>query len=147
MIIREMSLKDLDTVVDLEKELFSDSWSYKSFLHELTNNQISHYFVLENENIIIGYFGFIIVLDECQIYNIAVAKEFQSRGYGKKMIEFIIDFCKKKDVKWIILEVREYNFPALELYMKYGFKKAARIQGYYRHPLEDGILMKLELRE
>ena len=68
-------------------------------------------------------------------------------GYGKKMIEYIIDFCKKEDVKWIILEVREYNFPALELYMKYGFKKAARIEGYYRHPLEDGMLMKLEMRE
>ena len=145
--IRKMDLKDLETVVNLEKELFSDPWSDKSFRHELMKNRLAHYYVLEKNGAVIGYFGFIIVIDECQIYNIAVAKEFQGKSYGKKMIKFIIDFCKEEDVKWIILEVREYNFPALALYMKYGFKKAARIEGYYRHPLEDGILMKLELRE
>lgn len=147
MQIRKMELKDLEEVADLEKDLFSDPWSLKSFHHEINNNRLAHYYILEDQDEIIGYFGFIIVLDECQIYNIAVSKEHQKMGYGKKMIEYIIDFCKKEDVKWIILEVREYNFPALELYMKYGFKKAARIEGYYHHPLEDGILMKLELRE
>lgn len=147
MEIRKMVLKDLEEVTDLEKDLFSDPWSLKSFQHEIINNRLAHYYIVEEQGKIIGYFGFIIVLDECQIYNIAVSKDYQKMGYGKKMIEYIIDFCKKEDVKWIILEVREYNFPALELYMKYGFKKAARIEGYYRHPLEDGILMKLEMRE
>ncbi len=146
MIIRKMILEDLEAVVNLEKELFSDPWSYKSFLHEITENRLAYYYVLEIDGDIAGYFGFIIVLEECQIYNIAVGKMYQGKGYGKWMIEYIIDFCKREDVKWIILEVREYNFPALELYMKYGFKKAARIQAYYHHPLEDGILMKLELR-
>lgn len=143
--IREMVIQDLDAVISIEKTLFTDPWLHESFRYEIEDNKLSHYFVITENDEIMGYFGFIILLDECQIYNVAVKKEFQHQGYGKKMLQFIIDYCKERDVKWVILEVREFNFHALELYEKFGFKRAARIRGYYRHPLEDGILMKLEL--
>ena len=139
-----MDNKDLDQVIKLENTVFLDPWSYHSFEKEL-ENQFSYYFVLEKEEEILGYFGFNIILDECEIYTIAVKEKNQGQGIGKVMMDYIITFCKEHKVSVVTLEVREYNFSAMHLYLNYGFKKITRIKGYYRRPVEDGILMKLEL--
>ena len=123
MIIREMSLKDLDTVVDLEKELFSDPWSYKSFLHELTNNQISHYFVLENENSI----------DEVKLFkNISSKKIFttiknivRSKKSNEMKNEMEIVFEK---LQWLIdnsKNVKFFNLLKLQLFKRFPIQYSA----------------------
>ena len=43
--------------------------------------------------------------------------------------------------------MREFNFKAISLYEKNGFKKISRIKDYYTNPSEDGILMRLDIGE
>lgn len=144
--IRKMLDSDIEDISLLEKRIFKNPWSYESFKGALEND-FSHYFIVKKNDEIIGYFGMIIVLDECQIHNIGILSEEQNNGYGNKIMEFIIDYCNKNNINYITLEVREYNFKAIKLYEKYGFKKMSRIKGYYTNPTEDGLLMRVDLGE
>lgn len=144
--IRKMNKYDIEEISVLEKKIFKNPWSYESFKGAL-ESEFSHYFVVEKNNVIIGYFGMLIVLDECQIHNIGIISEEQGNGYGNKIMEFIIDYCNKNNIVYITLEVREYNFNAIILYDKFGFKKMSRIKGYYTNPTEDGLLMRADLGE
>ena len=41
----------------------------------------------------------------------------------------------------VYLEVRESNAEAINLYKKYGFEQNGMRRNYYRHPVENAVLM------
>ena len=47
-------------------------------------------------------------------------------------------------VKYITLEVRVSNEPAISLYSKYGFKSLGTRKGYYQDNNEDALIMWTE---
>ncbi|MDO5722361.1 MAG: GNAT family N-acetyltransferase [Actinomycetaceae bacterium] len=47
----------------------------------------------------------------------------------------------RRRVQRIILEVRQSNHSAQNLYRQLGFKEVSRIKRYYRQPLEDAVVM------
>ncbi|WP_099202972.1 ribosomal protein S18-alanine N-acetyltransferase [Miniphocaeibacter massiliensis] len=144
--IRKMKYDDLYRVSDIEKKIFSSPWSYNSF-REIIKYEYNHYFAIVKNNEIIGYFGMQIIIDECQIHNIGILEEERGKGYGKRAFEFIIDYCNDIGINNITLEVRQGNVEAIGLYEKYGFKKMSKIKDYYKNPVEDGFLMRLDLGE
>ncbi|MDL2310433.1 ribosomal protein S18-alanine N-acetyltransferase [Peptostreptococcaceae bacterium OttesenSCG-928-C18] len=144
--IRKMNKEDLVKISEIEKKIFDNPWSYDSFL-EILKNKFNHYFLLEKNDVIIGYFGMQIIFDECQIHNIGILEEQRGKGYGNIIFDYIISYCKNNGILNITLEVRESNVSAIKLYEKYGFKKASTIINYYTNPVEDGFLMRLDLGE
>ena len=69
MSIREMKVDDLKKIVELEKDLFLSPWNEEDFIHELKENPMAGYYILEKENQIIGYIGLWFLGDQCQNYN------------------------------------------------------------------------------
>ena len=64
-------------------------------------------------------------------------KEFWGKGIGKKMLSFAILECKKREIRRIILRVRNDNERAIRLYRKFGFTEET---------IENGIIqMKIQL--
>ena len=55
MSIREMKVDDLKRIVELEKDLFLSPWNEEDFIHELKENPMAGYYILEKENQIIGF--------------------------------------------------------------------------------------------
>ena len=53
-------------------------------------------------------------------------------------MQTLIDFCDKKNVAKINLEVCSINSVAISLYQKWGFRQVGRRKGYYRDG--DGLL-------
>ena len=51
--------------------------------------------------------------------------------------------CREKELKTLFLEVRESNYPAINLYEKSGFKEVSRRKNYYKDG-ETAIVMKKE---
>jgi len=59
---------------------------------------------------------------------ITVQKKYWHMGIGKSMMDYLINWAKSgKIIKKINLEVREDNFPAIQLYSKMGFIIEGRI--------------------
>lgn len=141
--IREMQLDDLDQIMEIENACFSKPWTETGFFTFLIRND-TLFLVAEEKEKILGYCGIVMVQDEGDITNVAVASQNRNQGIGKRLMETLAEKTKEAGVKKIFLEVRESNAPAIHLYEKMGFVQNGRRKNYYEAPTEDAILMMRE---
>ncbi|MDQ1212384.1 ribosomal protein S18-alanine N-acetyltransferase [Pantoea anthophila] len=88
-----------------------------------------------------------VVLDEASLFNIAVDPAWQRRGFGRQLLQHLIDELIKRDVLTLWLEVRASNLPAIALYEQMGFNQVSRRSNYYptASGREDALMMALTL--
>lgn len=139
--IRLMDIGDTDEVERIESDLFTSPWKKNDFLRELTQNEFAHYYVIEDENRVIGYCGFWTLYEQSQITTIGVAKEYQGKGYSKILLDKIIEVSIENGCETCSLEVRVSNYVAQELYKKYEFITVNTRKSYYADNNEDAYLM------
>lgn len=139
-----ISQKDANELFKLDCECFSIPWSEDTFYNE-AKNEMAYYVTARINGKIIGYLGYWRVVDEAQITNIAVKKEYRRCGIGEKLLFIGIENAKKDSLSSMTLEVRESNIAAISLYSKNGFCMVGERKGYYHQPLENAVLMKLDL--
>lgn len=139
--IREMQLDDLDQVMVIENENFSSPWTETGFFTFLIR-QDALFLVAEEEKKILGYCGVVMVPDEGDITNVAVAKERQNQGIGKMLVEELVKKSREAGVTQLYLEVRKSNERAIHVYEKMGFVQNGLRKDYYEDPVEDAVLMK-----
>ena len=140
--IRRMKPEDVDFIVKIEEKAYgAHHWSKNSFLQELHNELAWYYSLVNSENQVLAYAGTWHVLDEAHITNIAVDKDFRKKHYGQALLKRIIDDCYSEKIKYITLEVRVSNNPAINLYSKYGFKSFGTRKKYYQDNNEDALIM------
>jgi len=142
--IRKMAEKDLEQVVNIEKQVFPDPWSYQAFKSDLEND-LAYMIVAEKENAVAGYSCLYILLGEVQLGNFAVAPDTRRQGVARAMMSEIIKVGGERNCDSIFLEVRESNATARQLYLSFGFRVVGRRVGYYRQPNENAVLMVKEL--
>ncbi len=135
---------DLEEVLRIEKESFSDPWTKESFLEDI-NKDFTYPAVARKDGKLVGYTCLWKIEDELQIANIAVDKEHRCQGIAKKLMEWIIEQGLKRACKSVTLDVRISNSVALTLYRKFGFEQIGRRKNYYRFPVEDAIIMEKKL--
>jgi len=56
----------------------------------------------------------------------------------------MLEVLAGRGVQQVFLEVRESNAPARALYTAQGFKEVGRRKQYYRRPVEDAIVLRLD---
>lgn len=143
--IRDMTYKDLNEILEIEKQSFPTPWSKTMFLESLSSN-IYKNFVIEVQKEIVGYIMLYHVVDEAHITNFAIKPLFRKKGYGTKLLSFTIKHLKEKDVVEFFLEVRESNKIAINLYRKFGFEIIGKRRRYYSDTNEDAFIMHLSLK-
>ena len=141
-----MCLEDVDGVMEVDRDCFSIPWSKESFLMELESS-LSTYVVAVDDEGVLGYGGFYMVLDQVEITNIAVIGKVRGRGIGKSILEALIKLAVLGGGKVVNLDVRASNEAAKALYYSYGFKMVGMRRGYYQKPDEDALLLTLSLEE
>lgn len=141
MVVRKMTLADVEAVYKISCASFSQPWSLSSIEKEV-DNTVATYFVAEEEDKILGFAGLWHVLDEGEIINIAVNRDKQRCGIGNNLLTRVLKEAKIKGVKVIYLEVRLSNVAAQSLYEKHGFKQIAVRKAYYHEPVEDAVIME-----
>ena len=129
--ITKMNLSDLELIKSsLEKE-FDNFWNYNIFKQELQNKN-SKYFIAKSNTQIIGFIGFMEIIDEADITNIVVHKDYRNQGIAYKLLETTLTkITNNKKIKVITLEVNETNIYAIKLYKRFGFKKIGIRKNYY----------------
>ena len=99
----------------------------------------------ENEKNVLGYIVFYGTIESTDIFEVAIKKEYQGRGFGKKLlIESMKDLIEdKKNIEIknkFLLEVNEKNKEALKLYKKIGFEEISIRKNYYGKD-ENAVIM------
>ena len=141
--IYNMTDYDLSLIKDILIDDFDDFWTYDVLQEEL-NNPNSEYFVAKLENNILGFAGIWKAVDDVHITDIVVKKSNRQTGIGSKLLEKLIQTAKSQNFNSITLEVNEHNLPAINLYLKYGFKNAGFRKKYYNNK-DNAIIMTKEL--
>ncbi len=144
MIVRSMKVKDLNEIIKIEKDLYKVPWNENQYKYELEENEFSYLFVLENDGIIVGYYGFWVMFENVDITKVSIRKEFQGMKLSNILMEDCINRVKLLDCEKINLEVRVDNFRAINLYKKYGFKEVIVRKDYYGKN-EDALILCKEL--
>lgn len=142
--IRKALVSDLETIVSLEEVTFGQSLGYSFLKQELLENDFSRIYVLEDNELIIGYISYRVVDDKAELLNFLIRAEYRHQGHGKNLFDFVVNELKADNVKTLILEVRVSNINAINFYEKYGFLEVITIKNYYQN--EDGIVLLLEVK-
>ncbi len=140
LIFRAMTTADVGMVANLEKEAFPDQWDEVMLLNEMSNC-LAKYIVLEVEDSLVGYAGFWLIAGEAQITRVAIAKDFQGRGLGKKLTKAKLQLAWDSDAYGVTLEVRASNASAQRVYADCGFVQEGVRPGYYADNNEDAVIM------
>lgn len=83
------------------------------------------------------------VIDECDIYFVAVKKSYQGKGLASQLLKDFISRMISGSVTHFFLEVRVSNAAAIALYQKMGFQTITTVKNYYQNPKEDAYRMHL----
>ncbi len=145
VLISKMGKDDIDGVIAIEKRAYGEHhWSKESFYNELNNELARYYSAFDDKGNLVGYAGCWQIIDEVHITNIAADKDYRRQKIGEQLLRRIIDDCYKNMAKYITLEVRVSNIPAINLYEKFGFKSFGVRKGYYQDNNEDELIMWTE---
>jgi len=137
--IRIATLDDLADILSIENKVFNNPWSKEQLSWELNYQSVADNHVMIARGNMIGYLFSHVVDDDVQILNIAIDIPFQHRGYGKQLLSYFLDQFNEDSS--IHLEVRKSNFPAINLYLEFGFHETGTRKGYYSDG-EDAIIMQ-----
>ncbi|MCR4883110.1 MAG: ribosomal protein S18-alanine N-acetyltransferase [Clostridiales bacterium] len=141
MIIRRMTIDDVDAVYAIDQACFARPWPRSSYENEIRENKCARYLVGVFEDKVIGFAGGWVVLDESQVTNIAILEPYRGRGYGKQLTRALLQYFSNLGAAVTTLEVRESNVRARHVYESLGFFRVGRRKKYYTDNGEDALLM------
>lgn len=144
MIIRKMTLGDIEQVIAIDRLSFSLPWPERSFRFDLTDNPASRCWVAEIGGNVIGMIVAWLIVDEVHIATIATHPDSRRQGVARKLLAHTLQQLKEEGAQSSFLEVRASNFAAQEMYRKFGYEETGVRPRYYRDNDEDALLMTLE---
>lgn len=143
--IKKFDAAHLDGVLRVENECFDIPWSRKSLEEQLYNPNAVYYVILEDERVV-GYAGMWHIIDEGDITNIGILKDKRRLGYAGRLIEKLIGYAEEHRLSCINLEVKATNSAAIALYKKHGFYEVGIRKNYYQGK-EDALLLRRDSLE
>ena len=142
--LSKMSIENLKSIKNVLASDFDNFWSYDVLEEELECDNSYVIVAKVDENTIVGFAGLKVILDEADIMNIVVKKDFRHNGIGSFLLENLINHSKELNLKTITLEVNENNLSAIRLYDKFSFDKLGIRKNYYDGK-SDAIIMSKKL--
>lgn len=169
IIIRKVSLNDIDQLQKIGQETFYDTFSesnseenmksyleekfsYEKLTAEITDENSEFYFATLKDEVI-GYLK--VNFGESQtelkdnkaleIERIYVSKEFHGKKVGQLLYDKAIEIAKEKNAEYVWLGVWEENLRALNFYRKNGFVEFDKHIFVLGDDEQTDLMMKLKL--
>jgi len=146
--LREMNRSDMAGILTLERELFpEDAWTPEMFAAELTQPASRRlYLVAEEGTALVGYAGMMFTGgSQADVVTLAVNPARWGEGTGTALLTALVDEAEKRGYEEVLLEVREDNPRARQLYLRHGFAEIGIRRGYYQPSGVDAVVMRKAL--
>jgi len=120
-------------------------WTEGIFRDCLRNGQ--ECWLLMSSNLNVGHGILSIAAGESHLLNVCVHPDFQGHGFGRILVEHVLERARAGKASTIFLEVRPSNVAACELYDKLGFNEVGIRENYYPSKVgrEDALVLAKEL--
>lgn len=137
--IEKMKDEDIDEAL-LTEQSHNIHILSKNILTEDIKNTNYYYLVAKTtDGKIVGYIGISYILENADIISIVVHKDYTKQGVASLLLQEIFKFAKENNIQRIMLEVRNSNLPAQNLYEKHDFKQISIRKNYYDNA-EDALI-------
>ncbi|MEK7990158.1 MAG: ribosomal protein S18-alanine N-acetyltransferase [Thiotrichaceae bacterium] len=146
LVLRPMLEADLTDVMLIESVAYPFPWTQRIFQDCFKKNY--HNYILENNNILLGYALMLIAHPlEAHVLNICIHPDYQNCGYGRILLNYLLDVARSKVVEEVLLEVRPSNKAAIRLYDSIGFNQIGVRRNYYpaKNGRENALMFGLTL--
>jgi ribosomal-protein-alanine N-acetyltransferase len=145
--VRPMLESDVATIIQIERDSYPFPWSDGIFRDCIRVGYTCR--VLDLEGQIIGYGVMSVGASEAHILNICVRSEFRSVGFGRKLLDYLLDRAASAGMTEAFLEVRPTNLAAIRLYQSLGFEQVGVRRGYYQAAggREDAAVLRRSIRD
>ena len=133
--IMPLGINDFSQMMAIERGAFEQPWSasvMKDSLFAAHTRVWGIFHEEEGESELIGFGVISIILDESELLDMAIAKDFQGKGYGQVLMDFLVKKAAGNGAEKMFLEVRASNKRAIHVYKKLGFKLIHVRKKYYR---------------
>ncbi|HEM3624945.1 ribosomal protein S18-alanine N-acetyltransferase [Streptococcus suis] len=131
-----------ESILAVMQSVYEQSpWTLEQIASSMDSQDEDYYLAYEGQELV-GFLAVQTVLDEMEILQIAVKADFQRMGIASQLMAAVMDWDGD-----IFLEVRESNSAAQDLYTRQHFTQIGKRKDYYRHPVEDAVMMKRERDE
>jgi ribosomal-protein-alanine N-acetyltransferase len=146
ILLNDMQISDVPAVGGIERASFTTPWPETAFLDEVMKPGSLNRVARVSERVV-GYICAGRVLDEGYILTIAVHKDFRRRGIASDLVGDVVGSLKRERCRSIFLEVRSSNEEAKKMYEKFRFRLVGTRKNYYFSPVEDALIMALNLED
>jgi ribosomal protein S18 acetylase RimI-like enzyme len=88
---------DLDGVLEVEAESFTNPWTRDMYTWELQNRSVCHIHVARTEGCLVaGFCAFWLVFDEIHINNVAVRPQYRGQGIGSALLQHVLAGARQR---------------------------------------------------
>jgi ribosomal-protein-alanine N-acetyltransferase len=104
------------------------------------------YLVAEEGKTLVGYAGMMFTGgSQADVVTLAVNPAYWGQGTGTALLTALMDEAVSRGCAEVLLEVREDNARARQLYLRHGFTEIGVRRGYYQPAGVDAVVMRKEL--
>ena len=130
--MRRARAADVKAISKIESLVYQFPWT-EGIFHDCMKAGYT-FLVYENNIELFGY-GIMSCSDgECHILNLCIEPGYQGIGWGKNLLNSLLNTARKKKSRVVFLEVRASNERAVTLYHRLGFNEVATRKNYYPAP-------------
>ena len=129
MQIRELDLKELDTIYPLLQQLRSEL-SYKEFEDLIYDMRYMEYKMIGivDKDELVTYAGVAVQTNlyhkrHLYVFDLVTDEQYRAKGYGKMMMDYLVDYAKMGMCENVVLSSGFTREDAHRFYEKDGFKR------------------------
>ena len=144
--VRPMRVDDVDSVYAIELIAHRVPWSREIIRDCVLVKYDCRILEIEADTVpaLASYIVSRYDLNTCHVLNLCVTPHMQGKGYGRFLLQNLINSQEGTSINRMILEVRPSNTRALNLYQKMGFQQIGIKKDYYKDidGTEDGVVLE-----
>jgi ribosomal-protein-alanine N-acetyltransferase len=138
-----MQRTDVEEILAIERMSFETPWPRSAFDLAIAAPDLLS--LIADSDRVLGYIVGCPDGNDLLIANVAVCPDARARGVGTQLLNAAIERASDSHLDGCTLDVRVSNAAAQRLYGELGFAAVGRRAGYYQHPYEDAVAMRLVL--
>lgn len=145
--VRAGTEADVARVVEIELAAeTAPHWGADAYLRIVQREGIvRRCLVVAEAELVVGFAVGKVMGELGELESVAVLAEARGRGIGSALCVAVVDWLRDAGATVVELEVRAGSFGAQRMYQRMGFVAVGRRARYYSLPIEDAVLMRLEL--
>ena len=134
-----------ELLAGLDGRCFHPGWSARAFSDLRRNPAVMAATLKDAAGTAAAFVCLALLGEEAEIHRFGVVPERRREGWGRKLLEMVLQEAGRRGAARVFLEVRAGNEAAIGLYEACGFQAVARRAGYFTDPPEDGAVLRCDL--